>query len=160
MKGECKVKKRVIFGAIVTILGFLLAVGPWYIFKVCGSTMKCFWSGRAELGIGILVIILGILNMAVSSIQVRLGLNLALIFVGIQSALIPTWLIGVCSMPKMSCHAVASPSILAISILVTLLALVNVFYLSSLGKKRRDNYETSETGNNSNFNTEFEKQKL
>ncbi|NLD46099.1 MAG: DUF4418 family protein, partial [Clostridiaceae bacterium] len=69
-------KKRVILGAIVTILGFLLAVGPWYIFKVCGSTMKCFWTGRAELGIGILIIILGILNMAIPSIQARLGLSL------------------------------------------------------------------------------------
>lgn len=135
MKGECKVKNRVILGAIITILGFLLVVGPWYIFKVCGSTMKCFWTGRAELGIGILVIILGLLNIAVSSIQVRLGLNLALIFVGLQAALVPTWLIGVCDMPKMSCHAVAAPSILFISILITLLALVNAIYLFSLGKK-------------------------
>lgn len=117
------------------MLGFLLAVGPWHIFKVCGSTMKCFWTGRAELGIGILVIILGILNMTVSSIQVRLGLNLALTFVGIQAALIPTWQIGVCSMPNMSCHAVAAPSILFISILITLLALGNVVYLFNLGKK-------------------------
>jgi hypothetical protein len=135
MKGEHKVKNRIILGSIVTILGLMLAAGPWYIFKVCGSSMKCFWTGRAELGIGVLIIILGILNMVVSSIQVRLGLNLALIFVGILSALIPTWLIRVCSMPKMNCHAVAAPSILFISILVTLLALGNVFYLFSLGKK-------------------------
>ncbi|NLD47158.1 MAG: DUF4418 family protein, partial [Clostridiaceae bacterium] len=65
----------------------------------------------------------------------RLGLNLALIFVGILAALIPTLLIGVCSMPKMSCHAVAAPSILFISVLVTLLALGNVLYLLSLGRK-------------------------
>jgi hypothetical protein len=135
MKGECKVKNRVVLGVIITILGFLLVVGPWYIFKVCGSTMKCFWTGRAELGIGILVIMLGLLNIAVSSIQVRLGLNLALVFVGIQAALVPTWLIGVCNMPKMNCHAIAAPSILFISVLVTLLALGNVFYLFRLGKK-------------------------
>lgn len=153
-------KNRIISGTVITILGLLLAIGPWYIFKVCGSTMKCYWAGRAELGIGILLIVLGILNVAVASVQVRLGLNLTLIFVGIEAALIPTWLIGVCGMPKMSCHAVAAPSILLISILVSLLAIGNVFYLSSLGRKRRDNNETSEAGNNSNFNTEFDKQKI
>ena len=116
-------KNRIISGTVITILGLLLAIGPWYIFKVCGSTMKCYWAGRAELGIGILLIVLGILNVAVASVQVRLGLNLTLIFVGIEAALIPTWLIGVCGMPKMSCHAVAAPSILLISILVSLLAI-------------------------------------
>ncbi len=146
-------KNRIIFGSIVTILGLLLAAGPWYIFKVCGSTMKCFWTGRAELGIGGLIIVLGILNIVISSIQIRLGLNLALAFVGLLSALIPTWLIGVCSMPKMNCHAVTAPALLFISILVILLALGNVYYLFSLGKKRRDRYEASKTGNYGNFSS-------
>jgi hypothetical protein len=135
IKGVHIVKNRIITGTLIAILGLILAIGPWCIFEVCGGNMKCYWTGRAELGIGILIIILGILNIVVSSTKVRLGLNLALIFAGIISALIPTWLIGVCSMPTMKCHAVAAPSIISLSILLTLLALGNVLYLFNLGKK-------------------------
>ena len=131
-------KNRIITAVFTVIPGLLLAVGPWYLFKVCGSSMKCFWTGRAELGIGVLIVILGILNLAVSSIQVRLGLNLALIFTGILAALIPTCLIGVCRMPKMNCHVVSAPSILLISILITLFAIGNVFHLFRLGKKAEE----------------------
>ncbi|WP_461248103.1 DUF4418 family protein, partial [Treponema sp. R6D11] len=56
-------KKR-IFGIAVTVLGLLLALGSQFLFKVCepmgDMIMKCFWSARAEIGVGAVIAALGI----------------------------------------------------------------------------------------------------
>ena len=48
--------KRAISSLLNVIVGILLIVGPWYLFKTCGTetkVMKCFWSCRAELALGL-----------------------------------------------------------------------------------------------------------
>ena len=126
-------KNRVASGIIFVLLGALISLGPKYLFKVCtpmnDQFMRCYWTGRAELGIGLLIAILGILIFLIPSARTRLGINLSLVFTGLLASSVPTVLIGVCEMPKMNCHAVAAPSLLVLGILTTVLSLVNVIYL-------------------------------
>jgi len=50
-------KKKYIFGVIFILSGVLLALMPYKIAPVCHADkmMKCFWTGRALLGTGILL---------------------------------------------------------------------------------------------------------
>lgn len=94
-----------------------------------GMVMKCFYTARAELGIGLLIVILGVLLIIFQSVKIRLGLNISIILNGILALLIPVLLIGVCNGIHMSCHSLTLPSLVVISSILILAALVNTIYL-------------------------------
>lgn len=100
--------------------------------------MKCHWTSRAELGIGSLIALLGVLLIAFQSRQVRLGLSLSLILNGILALLIPTALIGVCDGAHMICRSLALPALSILSGLVVVISIANVVYLykSNEGNER------------------------
>ena len=63
---------RLTSGLCTIITGLLLAFGPWFLFRTCGAEvkiMKCFWSCRAELALGILFVILGIFTVTMKDGQ-------------------------------------------------------------------------------------------
>ncbi len=97
--------------------------------------MKCFWTARAEFGVGILIALLGLLLILFSSVQLRLGLNISIIFNGILALLIPTKLIGVCDGIHMDCHSLALPALVVISSIIIITALLNSVYLFKSDKK-------------------------
>ena len=97
--------------------------------KGTGMVMKCFWTARAELGLGILIAILGALIIAFQSVQIRLGLNISIILNGILALLIPISLIGVCDGVHMSCHSLTLPALAVISSALIIAAVVNAIYL-------------------------------
>jgi hypothetical protein len=70
-------KKRIISGGGVIVLGLLIALGPQFLFKVCGLTAdggftRCHWSAQAEIGIGgILIAGLGIALILFANPRIR-----------------------------------------------------------------------------------------
>lgn len=137
------------------ILGLLIAFGPIIIFPVCGMQveetggeigkeiqegvmqpkMKCLWTARAELGIGILIAILGMLHFILGSNQVRIGLSIAAALNGVLAFLIPKTLIGVCKKAGMMCLIGTLPALTILSGLVIAMGVLNTFYLYRLSKK-------------------------
>jgi len=132
-------KNRIITGVSFVILGVLIAIGPLYIFKVCSpmgkEVMKCFYTAKAEIGVGSLIAILGVLLFVFKSAQTRFGVSISVTFAGILAGLIPTVLIGVCSMPAMHCHMVTLPAIIVLSVLTIAGSIINSLYLFSLIKR-------------------------
>ncbi|HEX2946991.1 MAG TPA: DUF4418 family protein [Clostridia bacterium] len=132
-------KNRIFSGVFFTLSGSLIALGPQFLFKVCermgDKTMKCFWTSRAELGIGALIAVAGLFLLLARSNQFRLGINLSIMLAGILAVLVPTVLIGVCSMPTMQCRLLTLPSILIISILIETVSAINILFLVKTYKK-------------------------
>lgn len=91
--------------------------------------MKCFWTARAELGIGIVIAILGLLQIVFPSVQRRQGLNISIILNGILALLVPRYLIGICNDVHASCRSLTLPALTIISSLLIIVALVNTIYL-------------------------------
>jgi hypothetical protein len=122
-------KKRLVFGIPFIIIGLLIAFGPLTIFPVCEvmgtMIMKCFWTARAEIGIGLIIVILGILTLVFKSPQVRLGLDIAVFLNGLLTLLIPTILIGVCAAPHESCRVLTLPALTVLSNILLLGAIIN-----------------------------------
>jgi hypothetical protein len=85
--------------------------------------MKCLWSARAELALGIPLLVLGIL-MAIAAYKESIrSLSILAIVLGIMIILVPTVLIGVCSNPDMDCRSVMQPLMIVVGILIILVGL-------------------------------------
>lgn len=114
------------------IMGVLLASGPYTLFQVCDTSekiMKCWWSVRAETGIGALLIFSGILILVLKSKEALYAINLYNIVIGIVAIVIPNVLIGGCGKETMPCRSLTFPSIYIISAVVILFSIGNVIYL-------------------------------
>jgi len=129
-------KSNLVFAVIFVLLGALVAAGPYSFAHVCEvgeKIMKCHWTARVELFLGLSIALLGLLKLLSSDAKYQLGLNFGLLINALGVLLTPTVLIGVCGMKKMHCHAVTKPTLIVFAILI----LVSVLAQSvSLWKKR------------------------
>lgn len=101
-----------------------------------GKIMKCFWTARAEIGIGSLVIAIGALVLFSRSLFVRMGLSMALACTAVLAAAIPTILIGVCGNEMMRCNMGAKPALILLAIVLAIAAISNVLYLNKQVNKQ------------------------
>jgi FtsH-binding integral membrane protein len=127
-------KKNILIGDAITICGLLISLGPQFLFKACGvhgdSPPLCFYSVRAELGVGLIIAALGVCLLIFSDIKIQQGLNIGLFFIGIIALFITIWLIGGCSSETMRCHKVAFPPLIVISAVVTAVAVFNMLLIN------------------------------
>jgi len=146
-------KKCVIFGSVVILLGLLIALGPQFLFKVCelimtttgeaedccaepetddccaptvGDLPICHWSARAEIGVGLLIAALGICMLVFTDPKTQLGLVIGVFFSAIVALFIPNTLIGGCDSMAMACHRVAFPTLTIESVILLVFSAVIV----------------------------------
>lgn len=157
-------KNRMISSLFFIMLGALLILFPMYILPVCplpepsampvdtmsqaagaagsehmhsapAKIMRCFWTLRAELGIGSLVIAVGVLMLFSRTIFVRMGLTMSLACISLLAAAIPTILIGVCPNEMMRCNMGAKPALVLLSGLSFVVSIINLVYLNKISKR-------------------------
>jgi hypothetical protein len=148
-------KKVVIFGAAVLALGLLIALGPQFLFKVCGQTMVstvvgeiadccavpeengccapavsslpiCHWSARAEIGIGLLIAALGACIIVFPDPKTQLGLLIGVFMASLIALAIPHALIGGCGLMAMTCRRVAFPALTVESVILLVFSAIMV----------------------------------
>ncbi len=83
--------------------------------------MKCLWSARAEIGLGVLLLAVATLFFFSRELEARRFLSILALIVGILVVLFPTKLIGVCANPEMVCRVVMKPTLLLIGIVTAVL---------------------------------------
>jgi len=76
--------------------------------------MKCLWTARAEIGLGVLLLAVGVFLFISRKLESRRFLSLLALILGILIILFPTALIGVCANPDMSCVVLMKPILLLI----------------------------------------------
>lgn len=89
--------------------------------------MKCFWTARAEIGAGVLLLAIGLLMLLSKFKESVRNLSILGIILGIITMLFPVYLIGVCATPTMLCATVMKPLMItcgAAAILASALALI------------------------------------
>ena len=114
-------KVNVIFASIIVVLGALVAIAPHSFAHVCElgeKVMKCHWTARIELFLGISAALLGLLKLISSDAKYQLGLNAGILINALGVILTPTLLIGVCGMKSMHCASVAKPTLIVFGILL------------------------------------------
>jgi hypothetical protein len=129
-------KRNILIGSAIAILGLLLIFGPKFLFKACSvhdygdAPPHCFYSIRAELGVGIIIVALGICFILLSDLKIQQGLTVGLFFMGIIALFIPTLLIGGCAVKTMRCHTTAFPLLIIISSIVLAGAVLNMVLIN------------------------------
>jgi hypothetical protein len=122
-------KNQLFFGISFVALGLLIAIGPYTLFPVCEAmgdmVMRCFWTRRASLGVGLLIAALGALAAVFKPAQVRLGLGIGVFLNSALALLVPTALIGVCDHAHASCRILALPALAVLSGILLVLSAIN-----------------------------------
>ena len=89
----------------------------------------CFWTAKAEAGLGGLIVFGAFLLLLSNSLERRSGISLMLAGSAALGALIPTVIIGVCPQENMPCRSGTLPALLLLSGFFFLFFLLNSFYL-------------------------------
>lgn len=123
-------KNRVSISILHIFLGFLIFLTPIVIFPVCAGErkMSCFYTGQAEIGLGVLVVLLGVISLFFSE-KIRAGISVAISGVGILTIAFPVKLIGVCGSSMMKCNMATRPMLVVSGILLILASIGNAVYL-------------------------------
>ncbi|MBQ1250088.1 MAG: DUF4418 family protein [Clostridia bacterium] len=131
-------KNKYVVGALLLVLGLLIAIGPQKIFPVCEfnpeKPMKCNWMGKAEIGVGAAIALIGVLQMVMDHAKVRMGLSMAAVPMGLLTLLLPTKLIGVCMNVHMRCVTLTRPALLMLGIATILVGGLSAFALNKIEK--------------------------
>lgn len=131
-------KNRMVTAAVMAVYGLLIAVGPQTIFKVCENSttpMRCTYSASAEIGIGLLGVLLGVLMWFTRTRREGALLCVAGMGLATLAGAVPLVLIGGCKNPKMPCVMLSFPIIYLLTGLVLLYLAVTLFL--QLRKKDR-----------------------
>lgn len=130
--------KNKLFASIPAIIfGLLIAIAPLAFAKPCSTggmhkmhmmmqPMACYYTGRAAVGIGLVIAVLGIIALFVKE-NVRIGLNIAVVVNALLMLVVTTFLIGVCKSPMMHCASVMRPTLIVLSVLALVFAAVSVY---------------------------------
>ena len=131
-----KLNIGIITSLATVAIGLLIAIGPQPgigPFDVCGpgaTKMVCYWTSRAELGIGAAIALLGAALSAISVTGRQRGagggLAIGVIVNSALAILVAVSLIGICGNEMMHCHDHALPAPLAITILGVIAILLSV----------------------------------
>jgi len=132
-------KNKIISGSAAIVLGLLVALGPMFLFKVCGAHLdgipRCNWAARAELCMGILVAAMGICLIIFTDVKTGLGLSIGIFLMGLVTGVLPVQrLMGFCSEPEMACNRAAFPALIVLSALIVIGACFNVIILERKSK--------------------------
>ena len=126
-------KKNVIFSVALFALGVLIMLAPISFAKVCPvgeKVMKCFWTGRVVVFLGIGTAI----RFFIASNDFAFAADFATAINAAGVILFPTALIGVCGNHAMQCNAITKPSLIVLGIL-TLVVLAVDFALRIINRK-------------------------
>ena len=120
-------KVNVVLSILGIIFGVLVAAAPYSFASVCEvgeKVMKCHWTARIELFLGISIAVLGLLKFISTDAKFQLGLNAGILVNALGVIFTPTVLIGVCGMKTMHCAAVARPTLIVFGILILVTAVI------------------------------------
>ena len=111
------------------VLSAALLIGVLTVFAPCGpkedgSWMTCHWAGNAVAGAAAVLTVCAIVRMLVRG--TKLGLDFAMISAAALAALLPGQLIHLCMMADMRCRAVMTPAVRVLSVLIAVVAVVDI----------------------------------
>jgi hypothetical protein len=128
-----------IMGGIIIVLALVIGILP--AFTDClsqgrtlelanGKTvpMKCHWTGIAEIGVAVPLLLVGIFDITSKRKESFTILSILGVVLGVLAILFPTVLIGVCANPDMLCNMVMKPALVlsgALAIIASIIVFVS-----------------------------------
>lgn len=122
-------------GVVTIVLALVIGILPAFtdclsqgktLELVNGKTvpMKCHWTGIAEIGMAIPLLLVGIFEITSKRKETFFVLSVFGIVLGALVILFPTFLIGVCANPDMLCNMIMKPGLVLSGAMVIVASLV------------------------------------
>ncbi len=86
--------------------------------------MKCHWTGIAEIGVAIPLLFVGIFEITSKRKESLTILSVLGVVLGILAILFPTFLIGVCANPDMTCNMLMRPGLILAGVLAVIASVI------------------------------------
>ncbi|OPY30992.1 MAG: hypothetical protein A4E32_01974 [Methanomassiliicoccales archaeon PtaU1.Bin124] len=134
--GKVQGRSTIIIAILLSIIGILIALGPWTIFPVCdsgASTMICHYTAEAEIIIGSLVVLAAVPLVFLKRAESIIVIGLMEAALGVWTILVPTALLGLCKPSFMECQTIGGPALTLWGIITILLSI----YLIMKGWRRK-----------------------
>jgi hypothetical protein len=100
--------------------------------------MRCFWSARAEIAVGIPLFAVGVLLLLSRRKETRRALAALAVLLGLGAILVPTALIGVCASDLAICQTTMDPTLFIAGGLTMAVGLTALVVNELRGDGRRD----------------------
>ena len=130
-------KNRISISILFILSGLLVVLVPTVLFPVCSTEkmkMACYFTKKAEIGLGIVIAAIGALYFFFKNEGVRLGLSLTQILLSALVLLYPTKLIGICKNTEMACRVKTLPALIVVTVLLGVVSIGNSLYLAVFKK--------------------------
>ncbi len=133
---------------LLLIMGVILALTPWQLFKICcaaapngmantpmGFPMKCYYSGKLFVASGIILALFALFSILKNSKGINILTSVIAIIIAVSNYLLPMgiikvgdmsvkhWQIGFCGMETMSCIQNTKPALLVILPIILILGI-------------------------------------
>ena len=115
-------RKPDVTGTLTAAAGLLIVLTPNWLLPVCEGLlelasgkhvpMRCFWTARAEMVMGGLILLAGLMLAFIRSAEGRRRLSHQIAFLGLATILIPLFIIPTCDNPDMACNVGTKPALL------------------------------------------------
>lgn len=121
-------KKSRIFDVILLVLTLCLTLGVKFVFHACGpkedgSYMACHWAENAVCALGAVQVCIAVLLFVLKG-RAKSGAAAALVPAAAVTALVPQFVIRLCMMTEMHCHAVMRPAVILVSAAIAVCAVI------------------------------------
>ena len=120
---------------LLVLLGIFIAVSPWTLAPVCEITgsfaklangktlpMPCGWTARAEIGVGALLVLAGLLLYFAKSAESRRVLGIFGVALGLLTVLFPLYITKMCALPDHPCNLLTKPVLIVAGIIVLIVS--------------------------------------
>ena len=127
-----------VVASIIIVLALLIAIVPQ--FTDCESqgkmltlqsgkqvSMKCHWTARAEIAVGVPLLAVGLLMLASKRKESIRNLGIVGALLGLMAVLLPGVLIGVCGNDDMICNSLMDPALVLMGIVVIVASLAAIW---------------------------------
>ena len=124
-----------ILGGLIVVLALVVGIAP--VFTDCQSQgralktdtgktvpMKCHWTGIAEIGVAVPMLLVGVLSVTSKRKETIRTLAAFGVALGALAILFPTYLIGVCPNDTMVCNMIMKPILISAGVLAVGLSLI------------------------------------
>jgi hypothetical protein len=128
------------FAVAFVLLGIFLAVAPWTVAPVCevnglyaqlangkSIPMPCGWTARAEIGLGALLVLAGVLLALVKEKESGMVLGITGAGIGVLAILYPTVITKMCALADHPCRTMTEPTLVITGIVIIIVSLALFF---------------------------------
>ncbi|MDD1676230.1 MAG: DUF4418 family protein [Methanomicrobiales archaeon] len=133
--------KNITPSVLLCVLGVALLAAPWTFAPVCEVhgdfvqtvtgkqlPMPCGYTARAEIGVGALVMVTGVVLGITKSSEARRMLGFMGIALGALAIAFPVSIIGMCAKADHTCRTMTQPTITLISLGIIVVAGIVLYY--------------------------------